>query len=370
MDIADLEICFFQGRKIAGDLLLQNGERLFRRKIRKIHACSELTQERRLFFQHQPDCIHILFQLREKALLELFYRNIGTCLAFQKILVIFLSAGEMGKAAAGDSGTFQSLQAGHQFFVGGDHFFEDDLFVPPVQFLLFFLRKFSVFLKALRKKIDHIAGFRIADKRSALLQDPVRRRIAHEQSRVRFFLFKFKNTVEIRFYGDQQIQIIGNILIFVKGVFRQKDRELGLDAETGRKHFLQKFVSFQRSLRMEIQEQHIQSEAVFLGKFRKGKSPEFFYVSFIKPEGFAHIRTDRTQGRRGALNPLFFRMCQRVVEIQHVSGSLLFKNFPGKSFEPSVFGPDMVCEIPQSDAGCKGYAQKERDKGRRPESAQ
>ena len=103
MDIADLEICFFQSRKIAGDLLLQNGERLFRRKIRKIHACSELTQERRLFFQHQADCIHILSQLREKALLELFYRNIGTCLTFQKILVIFLPAGEMGKAAAGDS---------------------------------------------------------------------------------------------------------------------------------------------------------------------------------------------------------------------------------------------------------------------------
>ena len=57
------------------------------------------------------------------------------------------------------------------------------------------------------------------------------------------------------------------------------------------------------------------------------------------------------KGSAGAWDALFFRMCKGIVEGEGAAGDFILKNFPGKSFEFSVFRDPMSGKIAGSKAG-------------------
>ena len=60
--------------------------------------------------------------------------------------------------------------------------------------------------------------------------------------------------MKVRPDGGEKVEIIGDILIFIKSVFRQKYGKLGLNAETWAKWVLEKIIVAQRFFRMIIEE--------------------------------------------------------------------------------------------------------------------
>ena len=69
----------------------------------------------------------------------------------------------------------------------------------------------------------------------------------------------------------QKVQVIGDVLIFIKGVFCQKDRQLGLDAKARAKGFFQKIPVSQGGFCMVVKKQQVQGETVGGREFGCGK---------------------------------------------------------------------------------------------------
>ena len=69
--------------------------------------------------------------------------------------------------------------------------------------------------------------------------------------------------MEIFRNAGEKVQVVGNVLVFIEGVFSKKNGKLGLDAKAWAKGLLQEMIISARSLSMEIKEQHIKSETVF-----------------------------------------------------------------------------------------------------------
>ena len=101
------------------------------------------------------------------------------------------------------------------------------------QFCLFLFGKPAIGCKFPGKNIQHVIVLGIFDEGTALLQNTVESCITHKISCFGFLAFIGEETLKIWFYGGQKIQVVRDILIFIKSIFCQKDRQLRLDAKTG-----------------------------------------------------------------------------------------------------------------------------------------
>ena len=68
--------------------------------------------------------------------------------------------------------------------------------------------------------------------------------------------------MKVRPDGGEKVEIIGDILIFIKSVFRQKYGKLGLNAETWAKWFLEKIIVAQRGFGVVVKEEQIKGQAI------------------------------------------------------------------------------------------------------------
>ena len=104
----------------------------------------------------------------------------------------------------------------------------------------------------MEKYFLHIAGIGALDKSAALGQNTVKGFVAHKIAGLGFFLLIFQDTLKIRFDADQKVHIICNILIFIKGIFRKKDRQLGLNPKTWPQRLFQKVAVTKRDFGVEV----------------------------------------------------------------------------------------------------------------------
>ena len=184
-----------------------------------------------------------------------------------------------------------------------------------------------------------------------MCQNPVQSSVAHKETSFGFLFLKFQDTLKVRPDGGEKVEIIGDILIFIKSVFRQKYGKLGLNAETWAKWFLEKIIVAQRFFRMIIEEHGIQGQLIFRGKTAVAERFQLFFVLAADLICIFHVCRDGSKSCFFPRDALFFRMCKGIVEGEGAAGDFILKNFPGKSFEFSVFRDPMSGKIAGSKAG-------------------
>lgn len=124
--------------------------------------------------------------------------------------------------------------------IGRNDFCFHETFVGQIRAFCSETGKFSI-PRAFRKT-QHIIVVRILDKSAALCQNPVQSSVAHKETSFGFLFLKFQDTLKVRPDGGEKVEIIGDILSFIKSVFRQKYRKLGLNTKTWPKWFLEKII--------------------------------------------------------------------------------------------------------------------------------
>lgn len=102
--------------------------------------------------------------------------------------------------------------------------------------------KLSVFREFFLKDIQHIAAVGIPDKRTALFQDPVQCGVTHKKTSFGFLFLKFQDALKVWADGGEKIEVVGDITIFIKGIFRQKNRKLSLNTKTWAKRLLKQII--------------------------------------------------------------------------------------------------------------------------------
>ena len=80
------------------------------------------------------------------------------------------------------------------------------------------------------------------DKSTALCKDPVQGSIAHKEASFGFLFFKFQDALKVWADGGEKIEVVGDITIFIKGIFRQKNRKLSLNTKTWAKRLLKQII--------------------------------------------------------------------------------------------------------------------------------
>lgn len=100
------------------------------------------------------------------------------------------------------------------------------------------------------------------NKSTALVLNAFQSFVAHKKSGISFCLFKGENALEIFFCAAEQIQVVGDVLIGVEGVFRQQYRQLRLDPEAWAKRLLQKIIVAQRGFGVVVKEEQIKGQAI------------------------------------------------------------------------------------------------------------
>ena len=198
-----------------------------------------------------------------------------------------------------------------------------------------------------------------------MCQNPVQSSVAHKETSFGFLFLKFQDTLKVRPDGGEKVEIIGDILSFIKSVFRQKYRKLGLNTKTWPKWFLEKIIVAQRFFRMIIEEHGIQSQLVFRGKAAVAKGFQLFFVLAADLICIFHVGGDGAKRGFFSWDALFFRMCQGIVKSKCAAGDFILKNFSGKGFKFSIFRDPMGGKIAGSEA-CKQRQDKQQsDKKRR-----
>lgn len=100
------------------------------------------------------------------------------------------------------------------------------------------------------------------NKSTALVLNAFQSFVAHKKSGIRFCLFKGENALEIFFCAAEQIQVVGDVLIGVEGVFGQQYRQLRLDPEAWAKRLFQKKIVAQRGFGVVVKEEQIKGQAI------------------------------------------------------------------------------------------------------------
>ena len=100
------------------------------------------------------------------------------------------------------------------------------------------------------------------DEGAALRLDSVKGFVTHEKSSIGFCPLEGENALEIFFCAAEQIQVVGDVLIGVEGVFRQQYRQLRLDPEAWAKRLFQKIIVAQRGFGVVVKEEQIKGQAI------------------------------------------------------------------------------------------------------------
>ena len=90
---------------------------------------------------------------------------------------------------------------------------------------------------------------------------------------------------------------------------------------------------------------------IFRGKTAVAERFQLFFVLAADLICIFHVCRDGSKSCFFPRDALFFRMCKGIVEGEGAAGDFILKNFPGKSFEFSVFRDPMSGKIAGSKAG-------------------